>query len=101
MVQEIVEEILTLDYYMYNYDQETAIEIIDFCLTKYNREVKLISGMRREKVVVENDHHLYESKDDDEINGDVEYVRDCLIIIGAVKSGIRSSLQEAVYEVYS
>ena len=99
VVQEIVEEILTLDYYVYNFDEEESIRLIDYCLTKYNREIKLISGVKRDKVVVENDYHLYESKDEEEVNSDVEYIRDCLIMIGAVKSGIRSSLSEVVYEV--
>jgi len=56
--------------------------------------------MKRDKVVVEDDHHLYETKDDEEVNSDVEYIRDCLIIIGAVKSGIRNDLKEVVYEVF-
>ena len=80
-VQEIVQEILTLDHYVYHFDEDEAIKLIDFCLTKYNKEIKLISGIKRDKVVVENDHHLYESKDEEEVNEDVEYIRDCLIII--------------------
>lgn len=99
VMQEIVGEISTLDYYVYNYDEDQAISLIDFCLTKYNHEIKLISGIKRDKVVVENDKHLYETKDDEEINSDLEYIRDCLIIIGAVKSGIRQTFREVVYEV--
>jgi len=98
-VQEIVQEILTLDYYVYNFDETEAIRLIDYCLTKYNKEIKLISGVKRDKVVVENDHHLYETKDEEEVNSDAEYIRDCLIIIGAVKSGIRNSLADVVREV--
>lgn len=97
--QEIVQEILTLDYYVYHIDTDESIRLIDFCITKYNREIKLISGMRRDKVVVENDHHLYDDKDEEEINSDVEYIRDCLIMIGAVKSGIRSTLRDVYLEV--
>lgn len=97
--QEIVGEILTLDHYVYNIDIDESIRLIDFCITKYNREIKLISGMKRDKVVVENDQHLYENKDEEEINSDVEYIRDCLIMIGAVKSGIRTSLREVYLEV--
>ena len=99
--QEIVNEILTLDYYVTNFDEDEAIRAIDFCITKYNKEIKQITGMKRDKVVIENDHHLYETKDEEEVNSDVEYIRDCLIIIGAVRSGIRRSLQEVVYEIYS
>ena len=98
-VQEIVNEILTLNFYVYNIDTEESIKLIDFCLTKYNKDIKLISGIKKDKVVVENDHHLYEKKDEEEINSDVAYIRDCLIIIGAVNSGIRSSYREVVLEV--
>ena len=51
-------------------------------------------------VVVEDDHHLYESKDEQEVNSDLEYMRDCLIMIGAVRTGIRSSLREVYLEIY-
>ena len=100
-MQEIVGEILTLDYYVYHFDADESIKLIDFCLTKYNKEIKLISGIKRDKVVVENDKHLYETKDEEEVNSDVEYIRDCLIIIGAVKSGIRSDFREVVLEINS
>ena len=99
-VQGIVEEILTLDYYVYHIDTDESIHLIDYYLTKYNREIKLISGMKRDKVVVEDDYELYDTKDEIEINSDVEYIRDCLIIIGAVKAGIRADLKSVVYEVY-
>ena len=98
--QEIVEEILTIDYYVYHMDTEKSIQLIDFCLTKYNKEIKLISGMKRDVFVVEDDHHLYESKDEQEVNSDLEYMRDCLIMIGAVRTGIRSSLREVYLEIY-
>ena len=99
IAQEIVQEILTLDYYVYNFDEQQSISLITFCIDKYNREIKIISGIKRDKVVVENDEHLYETKDEEEVNSDVEYIRDCLIMIGAVKSGIRTSLVDVVYEV--
>ena len=97
--QEIVNEILTLNYYVYNIDIDESINLIDFCIKKYNREIKLISGMRRDKVVIEDDEDLYEKKDEEEINSDVEYIRDCLIMIGAVKSGIRATLRDVYLEV--
>ena len=100
-MQAIVNEILTLDYYVYHYDEKMSITLIDQAVKKYNQELKLVCSLRKDsQVVVENDDHLYEEKDDEEINSDVEYIRDCLIIIGAVKSGMRSSLQEVVNEVY-
>lgn len=101
-MQKIVEEIISLDYYVYNYDEGQAISLIDYAIKNYNREIKLICSLRKEgQVVVENDDTLYERKDSVEINSDVEYIRDCLIIIGAVKSGIRGSLREVVDEVYN
>ena len=98
-VQEIVNEIVTLDYYVYHYDEEESIRLIDYCIHKYNREIKQISGIKKDRVVVENDYELYDNKDDEEINEDVAYIRDCLMIIGAVKSGIRATIRDVVMEV--
>ena len=53
VVQEIVEEILTLDYYVYNFDEEESIRLIDYCLTKYNREIscnELANKMERQEL---------------------------------------------------
>lgn len=100
-MQKIVNEILTLDYYVYNYDEEVTIRLIDSAIKNYNREIKLICSMREDdQVVVENDNTLYENKESEEINQDAEYIRDCLIIIGAVKSGVRQTLRDVVDEVY-
>lgn len=99
--QKIVEEILALDYYVYHYDEERSIALIDHVVKSYKNELKLVFGLRRDnQIIVENDETLYESKDEEDINGDVMYVRDSLIIIGAVKTGIRQSLREVVEEVY-
>jgi len=100
-VQKIVNEILTLDYYVYHYDEEVTIGLIDNAIKSYNREIKLVCSLRQDnQVVVENDNTIYERKDSIEINSDAEYIRDCLIIIGAVKSGIRANLEEVVKEIY-
>ena len=98
-VQEIVQEILALDYYVYNYNESTAIDLLDFCITKYDKEIRYIGSLYKNKVVVDDDPHIYERKPSVEINSDVEFVRDCLIMIGAVMSGIRGSLQEVVEEI--
>ena len=97
--QNIINEILTLDYYVYNFDENEAISLIDYCVKKYNREIKLIASLKRDKVVVDNDPTLYEEKDEEEINSDAEYIRDCLIIIGAVQSGIRASIRDVMEEI--
>lgn len=98
-MQTIVNEILTLDYYVYNYIEDEAIRCIDFCINKYGEYIKRIGSLYQDKVVVENDPHLYESKDEEEINSDVQFIRDCLIIVGAVQSGMRSSIEEVVKEI--
>ena len=101
-MQKLVNEILTLDYYVYNYDENESIGLIDHAIKTYNREIKLICSMREDQkmVVVENDDTIYDNKDSEEINSDAEFIRDCLIIVGAVKSGIRETLREVVDEVY-
>ena len=98
-MQTIVNEILTLDYYVYNYVEDEAIRMIDFCVTKYGHYIKRIGTLYKNMVVVENDHELYERKDSVEINSDVEYIRDCLIVIGAVQSEIRPSIESVINEI--
>ena len=98
-MQEIVEEIEIMDYYVYNYVEDEAIKCIEFCVGKYGEYIKRIGSLYQDKVVIENDPELYEKKDTEEINGDVEFVRDCLIIIGAVQSGIRPNIETVVREV--
>lgn len=98
-VQTIVQEIYTADYYVYNYSEETVIDLIDHYVTKYNKEIKQIGKLYQNKEVIENDPDIYDKKDSEEINDDMAYIRDCLIIIGAVKSGIRDSLESVVAEI--
>lgn len=98
-MQGIVQEILALDYYVYNYEESEAIKLIDYCISKYGEYIKRIGSLYEDRVVVENDPQLYERKDDVEINSDVQFIRDCLIIIGAVQSGIRNSIEEVVREI--
>lgn len=98
-MQTIVEEIVTLDYYVYHFDHEKSIDLIDYCITKYDYEIRRIGSLYKNKVVVENDPQIYERKDEEEINTDVEYIRDCLIIIGAVRSGIRPSISAVIEEI--
>lgn len=98
-MQGIVQEILALDYYVYNYIEDEAIRLIDFCITKYGEYIKRIGSLYQDRVVVENDPQLYEEKDEEEINSDVQFIRDCLIIIGAVQSGMRGSIEEVVREI--
>ena len=98
-MQTIVQEILALDYYVYNYVEADAIKLIDFCVTKYGKYIKRIGSLYQNRVVVEDDPQLYDNKDEEEINSDVQFIRDCLIIIGAVESGIRTSIESVVNEI--
>lgn len=98
-MQTIVEDILQLDYYTYNYDEQVVIDLIDRCITRYGKDIRIVGSLYKDKVVVENDETLYERKDSVEINSDCEFIRDALIIIGAVKSGIRNSIQQVVQEI--
>ena len=98
-MQTIVQEILALDHYVYNYVEDEAIRLIDYCIHKYGEYIKRIGSLYQDRVVVENDPHLYETKDEVEIDSDVQFIRDCLIIIGAVQSGIRPSIEYVVNEI--
>ncbi len=98
-MQTIVQEIYTLDNLVVNFDEPSAIGALDFCVGKYGKEIRKIGSLYQNKVVVENDPDLYKKKDRNEVHSDVEFMRDCLIVIGAVKSGIRQSIQTVIAEI--
>ena len=100
-MQTIVGEILTLDYYVYNYNEDEVIRAIDYCVTKYGETIKRIGSLYQDKVVIDDNPHLYDEKDDEEINSDLQFIRDCLIIIGAVESGIRPNIETVINEIKS
>jgi hypothetical protein len=98
-MQTIVEEILMLDYYVDNFDEAEAIVYLDFCIDKYDFYIRRIGSLYKDMVVIDNDTEVYEKKSSEEINSDREYIRDCLIIIGTVQSGIRPDLQTVIEEI--
>ena len=69
-MQVIVNEIYTVDYYVYNFDKGDSASVIDFCVNKYNKEIKQIGALYGNKVVVEDDKELYNNKYDVEVNED-------------------------------
>ncbi len=99
VVETIVAEIIQMDHYVYDFVEDEAIALIDHYLTKYNKEIKEIGHIYKNRVVIEDDPNVYDTKDSTEVNSDVEYIRDCLIIIGAVKSGIRESYKQVIEEI--
>lgn len=99
VVETLVSEIVQMDYYVYNFVEDEAIALIDYFLTKYNKEIKEIAKLYKDTVVIEDDPDVYESKDSEEVNSDAEYIRDCLIIIAAVKSGLRQSYKQVIDEI--
>ena len=46
-MQEIVEEIEIMDYYVYNYNETEAIRCIDFCVGKYGDYINYIMSAKR------------------------------------------------------
>lgn len=99
VVETLVKEIIQMDKYVYNFVEDEAITLIDHYLTKYNKEIKEIAHIYQNKVVIEDDPDIYETKNSEEVNADAAYIRDCLIIIGAVKSGIRQNYEQVIDEI--
>ena len=98
-MQEIVEEILALDYYAHNFNQEEAIACLDFCINKYDRQIRRIGSLYKDMVVVDDATEIYNEKTKEDVSSDCEYIRDCLIIIGTVDAGIRPDIQTVIKEI--
>ena len=95
-LQGIVAEIVEVDNALVDFNEEQAITILDHYIIKYEAEIERIGQVYSKVSVVKNDKDIYKGKDNDQLKKDLEYVRDCMIVIAIVKAGMFCSLESAL-----
>lgn len=95
-VQGIIAEIVEVDNALMDFDEEKAILVLDHYIIKYESEIERIGQVYSKVSVVKNDKDIYNSKDNNQLKKDLEYVRDCMIVIAIVKAGMFCSLESAL-----
>ena len=98
-VQGIVAEIVEVDNALTDFNEETAVAVLDYYITKYEVELDRIGQVFSKVAVVKNDKDIYKGKDNNQLKKDLEYVRDCMIVIAIVKSGMFCSLESALVQL--
>ena len=95
-VQSLVVEIVEVDNVLYDFDEDKAVMVLDHYINKYDDELERIGQVFSSVRVVKNDKDIYGNKDNNQLKNDLEYIRDCLIVIAIVKAGIFCSLESAL-----
>ena len=95
-VQSIVAEVVEVDNVLYDFDEDKAVMTLDYYINKYDQELERIGQVFSSVHVVKNDKQIYSNKDNNQLKNDLEYIRDCLIVIAIVKAGIFCSLESAL-----
>ena len=71
-MQTIVNEINTLDYYVYNFDEEKSIDLIDFCLTKFLKSMAYTMICYSNTFKNPNGDTIVEGRFEKNVDGNVE-----------------------------
>jgi hypothetical protein len=100
IAQPIVNDIEMLRNISINFRKSTAISAITSITTKYEEELQYIGFYLSGRPVVKGEiDDLYSEYEEDSFLYDIDYLIDCLCIIGAVRFGVEKSLDDAIENV--
>ncbi|MBO7219317.1 MAG: hypothetical protein J6V40_05025 [Clostridia bacterium] len=95
-VQGIIAEIVEVDNALVDFNEDHAVVVLDHSINKYESEIERIGQVYSKVSVVKNDKEIYKNKDNNQLKKDLEYVRDCMIVIAIVKAGMFCSIESAL-----
>lgn len=87
VVQDATRDIDNMNDALEYFERESAIEICSQITLKYEAPINRIGSLFTGLKVYRN-MSLYTKKTDDDIYGDLEYVRNCVIVYATVKCGL-------------
>ena len=97
LAQNIVHDVNSINMALYNFHGRTAINLISTLALKYENELNKIAFYLSGRPVIKGEMSiLYGEHSLDNIEEDLYYLKDCLIIIGAVRFGVVKDIEEAL-----
>ena len=97
IAQPIIKDINLLENTINNYTKNKAIQNITYITLKYRLELdKIAIFMSARPVVIGEETKLYQDYQKENLIEDIEYLIECLVIIGATKYGVVKSIEEAL-----
>ncbi len=97
VAESYLNDISLINYTLNNFTEVNAEQTISYCATKYKNDLNLIGRMLT-GVMVFNNNEIGPKTEEDLFN-DLLYIRDCIIIFGAVHCGIENTIHSAVVKI--
>ncbi len=97
VAQPFIEDIAEIDAMIVNFDYYEAENLIDYLLTKYEQDFTLI-GKHLTGVLIMNKKDV-PTKNDADLRNDLIYLKNCIIISGAVHCGIEDTIYSAIKKI--
>lgn len=101
IAQGLIKDINLLNSTLINYSRKKAISNISYIALKYQKELdKIAIYLSGRPVIIGQEEVLYHDHTEENLLADIEYLIECLIIIGAAKYGVVSSIEDAIENLY-
>ena len=100
IAQPIINDINMLHSALITHSRKKAIDTISYITLKYNVELDKIAFYMTGRPVIKGEQdELYQDYSQSILESDIEYLINCLIIIGAVRFGVEKSLEHALQKI--
>ena len=101
IAQPIIKDINLLNSLLNNFSRKKAITTISNIVLKYQTYLDSIAiHLSGRPVVTGETNSLYNDITNDSLINDINYLVDCLVIIGAVKYGVVKSIEDAIENIF-
>ena len=97
IAQPFLVDIELIDQALTFYSAPGATNLIDYLLKKYSKDFTII-GKHLTGVMIFNQNEL-PVKTDNDLKSDLEYLKNCIIISGAVHCGLENTLHSALLKL--
>ena len=97
IAQPIISDINSIDKVLYDFHSKTAINLISRLTLKYENDLNKIAFYLSGRPVVKGEMNiLYKEHTIENLEDDLYYLKDCLIVIGSVRFGVVKSIEDAL-----
>ena len=92
-----VQDIEIIESALNEYDDEEAKQVVSYIALKYRKDIDTIGKMLT-GVMVMSQAKAGKKSEDDTVD-DLLYLRDCVIVIGAVHTGVENTIHSAIVKI--
>lgn len=97
VAQSYLNDIAIINYTLLNFSYASAHETINYIANRYKNDLNTIGRMLT-GVMVFNENEIA-PKTEEDLYDDLLYVRDCVIISGAVHCGVENTIHSAIVKI--